>query len=46
MTYAQSTASKHQALEDASDKAKARFKHWEWKAKAGVERITSVEKER
>ena len=40
--YAQSAASKHHALE----KAKARSKHWEQKAKKGIERITSVEKER
>ena len=34
--YAQPTASKHHALEDALDKMKA---------KEGIERITSVEKE-
>ena len=44
--YAQCAASKNHSLEDALDKAKARSKHWEWKVKAGVERITSVEKER
>ena len=44
--YAQSVASKHHALEDALDKAKARSKHWEWKAKVDIERITSVEKKR
>ena len=44
--YAQSTASKHHALEDALNKAKARSKHWEWKAKEGIERIIGAEKER
>ena len=44
--YAQSTASKHHVLEDNLGKAKARSKHWEWKAKEGIERITGAEKER
>ena len=44
--YAKSTASKHHALYDTLDKAKARSKHWEPKAKEGIERITGVEKER
>ena len=33
-------------LTDTLDKAKARSKHWERKAKATIERITGVEKER
>ena len=44
--YAQSAASKHHALEDALDKDKGRSKHWERKAKEGIERIASAEKER
>ena len=44
--YAQSVASKHHTLEDALGKAKGRSKHWEWKVKKGVERITGVEKKR
>ena len=44
--YAQCAASKHHALEDALDKAKGRSKHWERKAKEGIERITGAEKER
>ena len=44
--YAQSGASKHHALEDSIDKTKARSKHWEQKAKEGIERITDAEKER
>ena len=44
--YAQSADSKHHTLEDALDKTKARSKHWERKAKEGVERITGVENER
>ena len=43
--YAQFAASKNYALEDGLGKAKARSKHWERKAKEGVERITGVEKE-
>ena len=44
--YAQSAVSKHHALDDALDKAKAKSMSWEWKAKAGIERITGAEKER
>ena len=44
--YAQSTASKHHTLKDDLDKAKARSKHWEWKAKEGINRIMGAEKER
>ena len=44
--YAQSAASKHQALENGLGKAKGRSKHWERKAKEGIERITGAEKER
>ena len=44
--YAQSTASKHHALEDTLDKTKAKFKHWEQKAKEGIERMTGAEKKR
>ena len=43
--YAQSAASKHHTLEDALDKTKDRFKHWERKAKIGIESIIGVEKE-
>ena len=38
--------SKHQALDDALVKAKARSKHWEREAKAGVGKVRSMEKER
>ena len=44
--YAQSVISKHQALDDALVKAKARFKHWEWEAKAGVGKTASLERKR
>ena len=44
--YAQSTTSKHRALEKSLDKAKYRSKHWEREAKEGTERITSAKKER
>ena len=44
--YAQSAVSKHHALDDALNKAKARSKSWERKAKAGIERITCAKKER
>ena len=44
--YAQSAFSKHHTLEDALGKAKGRFKHWEQKAKAGIERIAGAGKER
>ena len=33
-------------LRKVPDKAKARSKPWEWKAKEGIERITSADKER
>ena len=42
--YALSVASKHHALEDGLGKAKS--KHWERKAKEGIERATTIEKER
>ena len=42
--YVQSATSKHHALATL-DKAKGRSKHWEWKAKEGVKRISSMEKE-
>ena len=38
--------SKNQALDVALFKAKARSKHWEREAKAGVGKVASVEKER
>ena len=44
--YAQLVVSKHQALDDALVKAKARFKHWEHEAKAGAGKDVSVEKEK
>ena len=44
--YAQSTTSKHQALEDGLSKAKGRSKHWEWKAKEGIKRVAKAKKER
>ena len=44
--YAQFAASRHHALEDDLGKAKVRSKHWERKAKEGVERITREENER
>ena len=44
--YAQYAASKHHALENTLDKAKATSKHWEQKAKEGIERIIGVKKER
>ena len=37
-------ASKHQALEDGLGKDKGRAKHWERKAKEGIERIAGMEK--
>ena len=42
----QSAISKHQSLDDALVKAKARSKHWEQEAKAGAGKIVGVEKER
>ena len=44
--YAQSVVSKHQALDDALVKAKARFKYWERDAKVGVGKTASAERER
>ena len=44
--YAPSAISKHQALDDAMVKTKARSKHCEWEAKAGAGKITSVERQR
>ena len=38
-------AFKHQALEDGLGKAKGRSKHWESKAKEGIEMITGADKE-
>ena len=44
--YAQSTFSKHQALDASLTKAKSRSKHCEREAKAGVEKNAGAEKER
>ena len=44
--YAQSTISKHQALDASLAQAKSRSKHWEQEAKASVEKIAWVDKER
>ena len=44
--YAQSTVSKHQALDASLTKAKSRSKHWEREAKASVEKTTGAEKVR
>ena len=44
--YTQSTASKHQALEDSLGKARFKAKYWERKTKEGTKRATGVEKER
>ena len=38
--------SKHRALKESLDKAKSRFRYWEWKAKEGSEKIMGSEKER
>ena len=38
--------SKHHAREESLDKAKSRSKHWERKAKEGIERIIGTENER
>ena len=43
--YAQST-SKHRALKESLNKAKSRSKHWEWKVKEGIEKMTGTEEER
>ena len=44
--YAQSTISKHQALNASLAKARFWSKHWEREAKAGVEKTAGEEKER
>ena len=44
--YAQSVFSKHQALDDALVKAKARSKHWEREAKADAGKTWSAKRER
>ena len=44
--YTQSTASKHQALEDGLGKARSKDKYSKWKAKEGTEKATGVEKKR
>ena len=44
--YAQSTVSKHQALDASLAKAKYRSKHWEGEAKVGEKRIVWAEKGR
>ena len=44
--YAQSAVSKHNALDDALGKARAKSKYWEWEAKKGIERAMGAEKER
>ena len=44
--YAQSTVSKHQALNVSLAKARFWSKHWEQEAKAGVKKAAGEEKER
>ena len=44
--YAQSTASKHQALEEGLGKVRSKAKYCERKAKEGTERARKAEKER
>ena len=44
--YAQSTISKHQALDNAMANAKARSKHWEREAKVGAGKTARVERKR
>ena len=44
--YTHSIVSKHNALDDALGKARAKSRHWEWKAKEGTERAVEVENER
>ena len=41
-----STVSKHNSLDDALGKAKAKFRYWEQKAKEGTDRAMSAKKER
>ena len=43
--YAQSTVSKHQALDASLAKAKSRSKNWEQEDKACVEKVTEAENE-
>ena len=44
--YAQSVVSKHQALDDALVKAKARSKHWEREAKADAGKTGTAKREK
>ena len=44
--YAQSTVSKHNSLDDALGKARAKSRYWERKAKEGTEGAVGAEKER
>ena len=44
--YAGSAVSKHNSLDDALEKAKAKSRYWERKAKEGTDRATGAEKER
>ena len=44
--YAGSATSKHRALEESLTKVKSWSKHWERKAKEGMKKIMSMEKER
>ena len=44
--YAQSTSSKDYALEKSLDKAKSLSKHWERKAKEGMEKMKGADEER
>ena len=44
--YAQSVVSKHNALDEALDKARAKFRYLDQEAKEGIERATGTENER
>ena len=44
--YAGFAVSKHNSLDDALGKAKAKSRYWERKAKEGIDRATAAEKER
>ena len=44
--YAGSATSKHRALKESLTKVKSWSKHWERKAKEGMKKIVSTEKER
>ena len=44
--YAGSATSKHRALRESLSKAKFWSKLWEWKAKEGMEKTASMNKER